>query len=219
MLQKECCHDIGREQINVGIMDGVSVAKSLHHFVEATSLCKAPFPNQRDLGETAMGHGPTSTIVGSQKVKEQSASFRESAVKFGVASAGDKESMNHLSHLLRIWVQNCAKQFCETIRGWVKTDIYIIITFGGITIHYLGRQGFDSQAIWFKCGMLSRPERLKRHWGSVQERSGKPQFHGRNRWAWRIHNAHHLQMWAVCSERVKDLKSQFQMWSTNFHSD
>jgi len=88
-------------------MDGVSVAKSLHHFVEATSLYKAPFPNQRDLDETAMGHGTTSspklcTIVGSQKVKEQSASIRESAVKFGVASAGNKESMNHLSHLLRV---------------------------------------------------------------------------------------------------------------------
>ena len=193
MFQKGCCHDIGREN---GMLASWTVFPwpgrcitllkqpvfTKRHFQTKETSVKLPWAMARLVRNCV-------PFVGSQKVKEQSASIRESAVKFGVASAGNKESMNHLSHLLRIsefkiWQNNFGSR--------VKTYIYIIITFGGRTIHYLGCQGFDSQAIWFKFGMLSRPERLKRHWGSVQERSGKPQLHGRNRWAWRIHNAHHL---------------------------
>lgn len=97
-------------------MDGVSVAKWLHHFVEATSLCKAPFPNQRDLSETAMGHGgPWPDFDHCWKSKSQGTISKLQRICREIwrcLSWDILESMNHLSHLS--WESQSSK-LCKTI--------------------------------------------------------------------------------------------------------
>ena len=102
---------------------GVSVAKSLHQFVEATSLCKAPCPNQRDLGETAMGHVPTSSPklcnYHSWKSKSQGTISEHQRIRreiWGCLSWEVHESSESFAENLR--VQNCVKLYEDGVNTY-----------------------------------------------------------------------------------------------------